>query len=118
MCHGVSACVTVFNISFNLSIHCDANFKIPTNSVKTSNRYRIISHYKTGMTKKKGATHVAPNLLDIILITIDICMDLLADAEISKNIPENLIGRNLSHNAAEVVDGFADILGSEVCWEA
>ena len=42
---------------------------------------------------------------------------LLTDAEISKNIPQYLISRNLAHNAAEVVDGFADILGSEVGWE-
>ena len=43
---------------------------------------------------------------------------LLADAEISKNIPQNLISRYLADDGAEVVDGFADVLGSEVGWEA
>ena len=42
---------------------------------------------------------------------------LLADAKIPKNIPQNLIGRNLSDDAADVVDGFADVLGGEVCRE-
>ena len=44
--------------------------------------------------------------------------NLFPDAEISKDIPENLISRNLTHYAAEVVDGFADVLGGEVGWEA
>ena len=46
-----SGCVTSFNISFRLSFRCDANFKIPTNSVKTNYKYRIIPYYKTGMQK-------------------------------------------------------------------
>ena len=44
-------CVTIYNISFRLSFRCDANFKIPTNSVKTNYKYRIIPYYKTGMQK-------------------------------------------------------------------
>ena len=43
---------------------------------------------------------------------------LFSDAEISKDIPENLISRNLTHYAAEVVDGFADVLRGEVGGEA
>ena len=39
---------------------------------------------------------------------------LLTDAKIPKNIPQNLVGRNLSDDAAEVVDRFADVLGGEV----
>ena len=42
----------------------------------------------------------------------------LADAEIPENVPQNLISRYLSDDRAEVVDGFADVLGSEVGREA
>ena len=68
--------------------------------------------------KKKGATRVAPNYLYIMLITLDICLESLSDAKIPKNIPQNLVGRNLSDDAAEVVDRFADVLGGEVGREA
>ena len=37
---------------------------------------------------------------------------LLSDAEIPKNIPQNLICRDLADYAAEVVDCFSDVLGS------
>lgn len=40
---------------------------------------------------------------------------LLPDAKIRKNIPQHLIGRNLSDDGADVVDRFADVLGGEVC---
>ena len=43
---------------------------------------------------------------------------LLPDAEIRKNIPQNLICRDLADDAAEVVDCFADVLGGEVGREA
>ena len=43
---------------------------------------------------------------------------LFTDAEIPKNIPQNLICRNLADDRAEVVDGFADVLGGEVGREA
>ena len=43
---------------------------------------------------------------------------LLTDAKIRKNISQHLIGRNLSDDAADVVDGFADVLGGEVGREA
>ena len=39
---------------------------------------------------------------------------LFSDAEIPKNIPKNLICRNLADDAAEVVDCFADVLCGEV----
>ena len=51
-----------------------------------------------------------------MLLFID--YQLLTDAKIPKNIPQNLIGRNLSDDAADVVDGFADVLGGEVGGEA
>ena len=41
-----------------------------------------------------------------------------SDAKIPKNIPQNLVGRDLSDDAAEVVDRFADVLGGEVGREA
>ena len=41
-----------------------------------------------------------------------------SDAEIPKYIPQNLIRGNLSDDGAEVVDGFADVLGGEVGREA
>ena len=43
---------------------------------------------------------------------------LFSDAKIPKNIPQNLVGRNLSDDGADVVDGFADVLGGEVGREA
>ena len=43
---------------------------------------------------------------------------LLADAEIPKDIPQNFVGRDFADDGAEVVDGFADVLGGEVGWEA
>jgi hypothetical protein len=50
------------------------------------------------------------------LIFID--YQLLTDAKVLKDITQNLICRNLSDYAAEVVDCFADILGGEVGREA
>ena len=46
------------------------------------------------------------------------CESLFSDAEIPKNIPQNLICRDLADYAAEVVDCFSDVLGSEVCRQA
>ena len=43
---------------------------------------------------------------------------LLPDAKIPEDIYQNLISRDLSDDAAEVVDGFADVLGGEVGREA
>ena len=40
--------------------------------------------------------------------------NLFPDAKIPENIPQYLISRNFSDDGAEVVDGFADVLGSEV----
>ena len=39
---------------------------------------------------------------------------LFPDAEIPKDIPQNLVCGDLSDDAAEVVDGFADVLGGKV----
>ena len=64
------------------------------------------------------------NLHHILLHKIQDCVEdipfvgdlfsLLSDAKIPKNISQNLVGRNLSDDAAEVVDCFADVLGGEV----
>jgi len=67
-------------------------------------------------------TKIAP-VKSAILIIYDwfnylIINYLLADAKIRKNISQHLIGRNLSDDAANVVDGFADVLGGEVSREA
>ena len=43
---------------------------------------------------------------------------LLPDAEIPENIPQNLISRYLAYDGAEVIDCFADVLGGEVGREA
>ena len=40
----------------------------------------------------------------------------LADAEITEDISKHFISRDLADDAAEVVDGFADVLGGEVGW--
>ena len=42
---------------------------------------------------------------------------LLSDAKIRKNIPQHLVRRDLSDDASDVIDGFADVLGGEVCRE-
>ena len=43
---------------------------------------------------------------------------LFPDAKIPENIPQHLVCRDLSDDGAEVVDGFADVLGGEVGREA
>ena len=43
---------------------------------------------------------------------------LFSDAEISKNIPQDFVGGDFAYDGAEVVDGFADVLGGEVGREA
>ena len=43
---------------------------------------------------------------------------LFSDAEIPENVSQHLIRRNLADDAAEVVDGFADVLGGEIGREA
>ena len=43
---------------------------------------------------------------------------LFPDAEIPENVPQYFVCRYLSDDAAEVVDGFADVLGGEVGREA
>ncbi len=65
----------------------------------------------TGTKKKKGTTRVAPNYLYIMLVALDICQKSFSDAKIPENIAQNLVGRDLSDDAAEVVDRFADVLG-------
>ena len=52
------------------------------------------------------------------LPTSSVAYFLFSDAEIPKNIPQNLISRDLSDDRAEVVDCFADVLGGEVGREA
>ena len=39
---------------------------------------------------------------------------LLADAEIPKDVPQYLVCGDLADDGAEVVDGFADVLGGKV----
>ena len=43
---------------------------------------------------------------------------LFPDAKISKDVPEDFVGGDFTNDGAEVVDGFADVLGGEVGWEA
>ena len=51
-----------------------------------------------------------------MLLFID--YQLLTDAEIPKYIPQHLIRWDFADDGAEVVDGFADVLGGEVGREA
>ena len=44
--------------------------------------------------------------------------NLLSDTEIPEDIAQHLIRRNLADYAADVVDGFADVLGGEIGREA
>ena len=39
---------------------------------------------------------------------------LFPDAEIPEDIPKDFVGRDFADDGAEVVDGFADVLGGEV----
>ena len=41
---------------------------------------------------------------------------LLSDAEIPENIPQYLVGGDFAGYGAEVVEGFAEVLGEEVGW--
>ena len=41
---------------------------------------------------------------------------LFPDAEISEDVAEDFVGRDLADDGTEVVDGFADVLGGEVGW--
>ena len=43
---------------------------------------------------------------------------LFSDAEIPEDVAEDFVGGDFTNDAAEVVDGFADVLGCEVCREA
>ena len=43
---------------------------------------------------------------------------LFSDAKIRKDIPQNFVGGDFADDGAEVVDGFADVLGGEVGREA
>ena len=43
---------------------------------------------------------------------------LFPDAKIPENVPQDFVGGDFADDGAEVVDGFADVLGGEVCGEA
>ena len=43
---------------------------------------------------------------------------LFSDTEIPEDIPKDFVGRDFADDGAEVVDGFADVLGGEVCRDA
>ena len=43
---------------------------------------------------------------------------LFPDAEIPENVTQNFVGGDFTNDGSEVVDGFADVLGGEVGWEA
>ena len=43
---------------------------------------------------------------------------LFSDAEIPEDIPKDFVGRDFADDGAEVVDGFADVLGGEVSRDA
>ena len=56
--------------------------------------------YGTGMTPSTGKTMLLP------------------DAEILEDVAEDFVCGDFSDYAADVIDGFADVLGGEVCGEA
>ena len=41
---------------------------------------------------------------------------LFPDAEVPEDVPEDFVGGDFTNDGAEVVDGFADVLGGEVGW--
>ena len=47
-----------------------------------------------------------------------LCKKSFSDAEIRKNVPQDFVGGDFADDGAEVVDGFADVLGGEVGGEA
>ena len=46
------------------------------------------------------------------------CAFLFPDAEVLENVAKDFIGGDFANNRAEMVDGFADVLGGEVGREA
>ena len=41
---------------------------------------------------------------------------LFSDAELPENVTQDFVGGDFADDGAEVVDGFADVLGGEVGW--
>ena len=44
------------------------------------------------------------------------CAVLFTDAEVPEDVAEDFVGGDFTNDGAEVVDGFADVLGGEVGW--
>ena len=45
---------------------------------------------------------------------MDVDIGLFSDTKIPKNIPQNFVGGDVAGDGAEVVEGFAQVLGDEV----
>ena len=71
------------------------------------------SPIKSGMTYDCWGSPVKPGMTYGSGMTM-----LLSDAEIPEDIPKDFVGRDFADDGAEGVDGFADVLGGEVGWDA
>ena len=49
-------------------------------------------------------------------ISMDFDIWLFSDAEILEDVAEDFVGGDFTEDGAEVVEGFAEVLGDEVCW--
>ena len=50
----------------------------------------------------------------LCFISMDVDIGLFSNTKIPKNIPQNLVGGDVAGDGAEVVEGFAQVLGKKV----
>ena len=50
----------------------------------------------------------------LCFISMDVDIGLFSDTKIPKNIPQNFVGGDVAGDGAEVVEGFAEVLGDKV----
>ena len=74
---------------------------------KSGNKVRLLHNlYKKHLQRLKSVS-----VNDLAIDVFGCFWVLFSDAEIPKDIAQNLISRYLADDGAEVVDGFADVLG-------
>ena len=64
-------------------------------------------------TKREAPVSVSLSINNYYLLSLAIGRS-LADTKIPKNIPQNLVGGDVAGDGAEVVEGFAQVLGKKV----
>ena len=64
-------------------------------------------------TKREAPVSTSLSINNYYLLSLAIGRS-LADTKIPKNIPQNLVGGDVAGDGAEVVEGFAQVLGDKV----